>query len=80
MDNKRLLELAGVPLTEMVSGDKLQQAAHFIFQMAEKEAYDNAAESGTGVTHDQVWEVAKSIIQTLEDGVSELVRQDFANK
>ena len=54
-------------LMEMVAGDELQQLAHKIFQMSEKEAYDNAAEAGTGITHDQILQIAQSIIKTLED-------------
>ena len=77
MDKKRLLDLAGIQINEMVDGRDLQQLAHAIVKLAEKEAYDNAAESGTGVTHDETFAVAKSIIQTLEDGVSDLIRQDF---
>jgi len=77
MDKKRLLDLAGIPLNEMVEGSDLQQLAHTIFSLAEKEAYDNAAETGGNVTHDQIWKIAKAILQTLEDGVSDLVRQDY---
>jgi len=80
MDKKRLLDLAGVPLNEMVAGENLQQLAHTIFQLAEKEAYDNAAEAGTSITHDQILQIAQSILKTLEDGVSDLIRQDFENK
>jgi len=77
MDNKRLKELAGIQINEMVEGTDLRQLTHTIFKLSEKEAYDNAAESGMNVSHDQIFAIAKSIIQTLEDGVSDLIRRDF---
>jgi len=80
MEKKRLLELAGVPLTEMVEGEGLQEMTHAIFKMAEEEAYNGAAEGGMNVTHDQILESAQAIIKTLEDGVSDLIYQDFQNK
>lgn len=64
-------------LLEMADGADLQQLAHTIFQMAEKEAYDAAAQDGRSVSHDEILAVTKSILQTLEDGISDLIRQDF---
>ncbi len=80
MKRQRLLELAGVRLTEMEGGDNLQQLTHAIFKMAEEEVYNNSEEGGLNVTSDQILQVAQSIIKTLEDGVSDLIYQEFQNK
>lgn len=80
MERKRLLELAGVTLNEMVSGETLQQLTHTIFQLAEEQGYDDSSENRLAVSHDQILKNAQDIIKTLEDGVSDLIRQEFENR
>ena len=58
-------------LIERVSGDDLKSLSDSIFAMAEENAYDAAASEQRNVSGDDIFDEAKSILQTMEDDIAD---------
>jgi len=80
MDKKRLKELAGIPLTEMMEDDNLQGLVLSVFNMANEDVWQIASEEGRGINHDEIHARAMEILQELGKGVSQKIADDFGSK
>ena len=56
---------------EMVGGDQLKELSDTIFAMAEENAYDLAADENRGVSGDDIFKEAKTILQVMEDEIAD---------
>jgi len=75
MKRDRLMELAGIRLTEGVEGLSSQ-----IFKMAEKAAYDESSNGKRSVTGDQIMSIAKGIMSEITVEVTDLIKQKHMGK
>lgn len=80
MDKKRLKELAGIPLTEMMEEDDLQGLVLSVFNMANEDVWQIASESGRAINHDEIHARAMEILQALGKGVEQKIADDFGGK
>jgi len=60
--------------------ENMQNMASGILRVAEQRAYDESAESGSKVSHDQIMMAAQTILRELESQVGELIQQEFSGQ
>lgn len=51
-----------------------------IFKIAERRAYDAAADQGGNITHNQIMQAAMQVLKELQIEVDDLIQQDFQNQ
>lgn len=64
-------------LVERVGGEDLKHLSDSIFAMAEENAYDEAASEQRNASGDDIFNAAKSILQTMEDEIADRLHQSM---
>jgi len=57
--------------------EDIENMAAGILRIAERRAYEESAEAGGNVTHDQIMAAAQAILRELENTVGDSLQQDF---
>ena len=60
-----------------VQGEELKSLAERVHKYAERNAYDASSKGKQRVTGDQIMKEVKAILATIEDGVSDMIREDM---
>lgn len=78
MNNDRLKQLAGVPLTEgRAVVDDISLIVQQIYDKAEAAATNEAAETGSAVNGDRIMEHAEYFINTIRSSIDQKIRADM---
>lgn len=73
------LDLENPPPNNYNDKDMADMAAG-VLRIAEQRAYDEAAEQGGKISHDQIMTAAQSVLQELESQIGELIQQEFSGQ
>ncbi len=60
--------------------EDMQNMAAGVLRIAERRAYDESAESGSKVSHDQIMMSAQNVLQEIESQIGELIQQEFSGQ
>jgi len=80
IENKRCKLMLIENILENYNQEGMQTIAADVLRIAERRVYDESAEDGSKVTHDQIMVSAQNVLQELESQIGELIQQEFSGQ